>query len=117
VQALSLIGFFASSVHPANAHIGRPERYTEDASAFPGIQAMGRKTYAQYLQQIDAMLATREWMGAHYSVLDPYALVFYVWGFRREFPVQELKHFTAFKNRMLQREGVQKAFADEGITL
>jgi glutathione S-transferase len=30
-QALSVIGFFASSVHPAHAHIGRPERYTEDA--------------------------------------------------------------------------------------
>ena len=25
-QALSVIGFFASSVHPAHAHIGRPER-------------------------------------------------------------------------------------------
>src|ERR1700742_4755615 len=37
-QALSLVGFFASSVHPANAHVGRPERYTEDKSAFPGIQ-------------------------------------------------------------------------------
>src|SRR5436309_9715734 len=26
-KALSLIGFFAASVHPAHAHIGRPERY------------------------------------------------------------------------------------------
>src|SRR5262249_23492682 len=26
-RALSLIGFFAASVHPAHAHIGRPERY------------------------------------------------------------------------------------------
>ena len=28
-QALSVVGFFASSVHPAHAHIGRPERYTK----------------------------------------------------------------------------------------
>src|SRR5689334_9713443 len=27
-KALSLIGFFASTVHPAHAHFGRPERYT-----------------------------------------------------------------------------------------
>src|SRR6516225_4417729 len=27
-KALSLIGFFAASVHPANAHVSRPERYT-----------------------------------------------------------------------------------------
>src|SRR5258706_9032540 len=29
-RALSVIGFFAASVHPAHAHISRPERYTED---------------------------------------------------------------------------------------
>ena len=28
-KALSLIGYFASSVHPAHAHISRPERYSE----------------------------------------------------------------------------------------
>ena len=27
-KALSMIGFFAASVHPAHAHVGRPERYT-----------------------------------------------------------------------------------------
>ena len=37
-KALSLVGFFASTVHPANAHVGRPERYTDDKAAFPGIQ-------------------------------------------------------------------------------
>ena len=32
-KALSLIGYFAASVHPAHAHVGRPERYTADQSA------------------------------------------------------------------------------------
>ena len=72
-KALSLIGFFAASVHPANGHVGRPERYTEDKSAFPGIQAMGRKTYFEYMKQIDAMYGQREWLSDKYSVLDPYA--------------------------------------------
>jgi glutathione S-transferase len=31
-KALSLIGFFAASVHPAYAHVGRPERYSADPS-------------------------------------------------------------------------------------
>src|SRR5262249_8985977 len=31
-KALSLIGFFAASVHPAHAHVGRPERYAADPS-------------------------------------------------------------------------------------
>ena len=34
-RALSLIGFFAASVHPAHAHISRPERYATDTSHFP----------------------------------------------------------------------------------
>src|SRR4030095_4105352 len=44
-KALSLIGYFASSVHPAHAHISRPERYASDKSYFPDIQEQGRKTF------------------------------------------------------------------------
>jgi len=116
-QALSVIGFFAASVHPAHGHIGRPERYTADAAAFPGIQAMGRKTFVEYLTQIDAMYAGREWLSDRYSVLDPYALVFYTWGVKRELPVAELKNYTALKDRMLQRPAVQRVVADEGVKL
>ncbi len=116
-QALSLIGFFASSVHPANAHVGRPERYTEDKSAFAGLQAMGKKTYHEYMKQIDGMYARREWLSDKYSVLDPYAFVFYVWGVRREQPMAELKHYSAFKDRMLKRPAVQRVVADEGVKL
>jgi glutathione S-transferase len=116
-QALSVIGFFAASVHPANAHVGRPERYTEDKSAFPGLQAMGKKTFHGYMKQIDDMYAKREWLSDEYTVLDPYAFVFYVWGVRRELPMGELKNYSAFKDRMLKRPAVQRVMADEGIKL
>jgi glutathione S-transferase len=116
-QALSVIGFFASSVHPAHAHIGRPERYSEDKSAHPGIQAMGKKGFHDYLKQIDGMYAGREWLSDKYSVLDPYAFVFYVWGVRRELPVAEMKNYSALKDRMLKRQAVQRVVADEGVKL
>ncbi|TMG70280.1 MAG: glutathione S-transferase family protein, partial [Betaproteobacteria bacterium] len=116
-KALSVVGFFASSVHPANAHVARPERYTEDKSAFPGLQAMGKKSFHEYLKQIDAMYAGREWLSDKYSVLDPYALVFYAWGLRRELPVAELKNYTALKDRMAKRPAVQRVVADEGVKL
>jgi glutathione S-transferase len=114
-KALSLIGFFSSSVHPAHAHFGRPERYTADNLAFPGIKDMGLKTFHLYLKQIDGMLANREWFGDDYSVLDPYGFVFYVWGVRRELPVAELKNYTAFKDRMLKRAAVGRVAADEKV--
>jgi glutathione S-transferase len=96
-KALSLIGYFASSVHPAHAHISRPERYATDTAMFPNIQEQGRKTFHGYLKQIDGMLAGRQWLSDQYSVLDPYGLLFYAWGLRRELPVAELKNYSAFK--------------------
>jgi glutathione S-transferase len=116
-RALSLVGFFAASVHPAHAHIGRPERYALDESAFPTIKEAGRRAFHGYLKQIDAMLAGKQWLSNGYSVLDPYAFVFYVWGVRRELPMGELTNYTAFKDRMLQRPAVQRVVADENVKI
>jgi glutathione S-transferase len=114
-KALSLIGFFATSVHPAHAHVGRPERYTADSAAFPGIKDMGLKTFHTYLKQIDGMLAGREWLSERYSVLDPYAFVFYTWGVRRELPMAELKNYSAHKDRLLKRPAAARVVADEKV--
>ena len=116
-KALSTIGYFAASVHPAHAHVGRPERYTADQSAYPGIKDAGLKTFHGYLKQIDGMLAGREWLSDKYSVLDPYGFVFYTWGVRRELPMAELKNYTAFKDRMLERPAVQRVVEDEKVKL
>jgi glutathione S-transferase len=114
-KALSLIGYFATNVHPAHAHVGRPERYTADTSAFPGIKEMGLKTFHGYLKQIDRMLAGREWLSDRYSVLDPYAFVFYTWGVRRELPIAELKNYSAHKDRLLKRRAVACIVEDEKV--
>jgi len=114
-KALSLIGYFATSVHPAHAHVGRPERYTADQSAFPGIKEMGLKTFHTYLKQIDGMLAGRDWFGNEYSVLDPYGFVFYTWGVRRELPMAELKNYSAHKDRMLKRDAVKRVVDNEKV--
>jgi glutathione S-transferase len=116
-RALSLVGFFAASVHPAHAHIGRPERYAADPAAYPTITEVGRKTFYGHLQQIDAMLSGREWFCDRYSVLDPYAFVFYAWGFRRELPVQELKSYTAHKDRILQRPAARRVAQAEKLAV
>jgi glutathione S-transferase len=114
-KAMSLIGYFATSVHPAHAHVGRPERYTADQSAFPGIKEMGLKTFHTYLKQIDGMLAGRDWFGNEYSVLDPYGFVFYTWGVRRDLPMAELKNYSAHKDRMLKRDAVKRVVENEKV--
>jgi glutathione S-transferase len=114
-RALSTIGFFAASVHPAHAHISRPERYASDKAVFPNLQEMGRKAFFDYLKQVDQRLAGREWLSDQYSVLDPYAFTFYTWGVRRELPVGELKNYGAFKDRMVKRPAVQRVLEDEKV--
>jgi glutathione S-transferase len=114
-RALSLIGFFASTVHTAHAHISRPERYATNKEHFPDIQAQGRKMFHEYLKQVDGMLAGRQWLSDQYSVLDPYAFTFYTWGVRRELPMAELKNYGAHKDRMLARPAVQRIVEDEKL--
>jgi hypothetical protein len=56
-KALSLVGFFASSVHVAFAHVSRPERYASDSTAFPTLRDTGLKAFHGFLKRIDGMLA------------------------------------------------------------
>jgi glutathione S-transferase len=114
-HALSLIGYFASTVHPANAHVSRPERYAEDPAVYPALKERGLKSFRGYLTEIDGMLAGRQWLSESYSVLDPYGFVFYTWGARHGFPMAELKNYTEFKDRMLARPAVQRVVADEKV--
>ncbi|HEU0159244.1 MAG TPA: glutathione S-transferase, partial [Hyphomicrobiaceae bacterium] len=61
------------------------------------------------------LLNGRQWLCEQYSVLDPYALLFYTWGVRRELPVADLQHYRAFKDRMLARPAVARVLADEKV--
>ena len=63
------------------------------------------------------MYVGREWLSDTYSVLDPYAFVFFTWGVRRELRMSELKAYTALKDRMMKRPPVQRVAADEGVKL
>ena len=113
-KCLSHMAYLGNTVHPAFTHFVRPERFTEDANAAPATKAMGKKTFWGLLGEIDGLLAGRDWvMGSQFTVADPYTLVFYGWGGRAELPVGDLKNYTAFKNRMLQRPAVRKVLERE----
>lgn len=116
-KAMSLIGLFAASVHPAWAHIARPGRYATDTAAHANIQETGIGWFKTYLGQIDDMLAGREWLLDSYSVVDAYAMVFYTWAKRRDsdFKVGELKNYTAFRDRMVARPAVRRVLDDEKV--
>ena len=117
-DSVAVAGWLASTVHVAFALILHPERPAGGAdigeAALKAISDNARKTYWACVEEIDGRLAGKQWMmGDQYSFLDPYALVFYGWGRRVEMPMADLKNFTAFKDRMMERPAVRKVLEKE----
>jgi glutathione S-transferase len=111
---LSLMTWFSNTVHPSFTRIFRTDRFSENKDALPGIKEAGKKDAFAALSEVDAMLAKGPWiMGEQFTTCDPYATVFYTWGTRAELPMAELKNYTAWKDRMLQRPAVRKILERE----
>jgi glutathione S-transferase len=113
-RALSHMAYLSNTVHPAFTHIMRPGRFATDEKAHDNIKATGRENFWKLLQEIDGLLAGKDYvLGSQYSAADPYTLVFYGWGKRIGLPVNELKNYTALKDRLLQRPAVRKILERE----
>lgn len=113
-RCISMMAWLSNSVHPAFTHIFRPERFCEDPSGQPAVKETGKKTFWAALQEIDGLVAGKTWMqGEQFTACDPYALVFYGWGKRIELPVKDLAHYTAWKQRMIERPAVRKVLERE----
>ena len=116
-QALSLMSFFATTVHPVFGRFWRPERSSDDPSAHGGIKAKARLIYFDYLREIDGLLTDRAWFFDGFTTVDAYAFVFYTWGQRVKLPVHELTAYSAHKDRMLGRPAVQRVLACERMSV
>ena len=117
-NCLSVAGWLTSAVHGAFGLVLHPERPAGDAdideAVLKAISDTARKTYWAAMEEIDARLNDQQWMmGEQYTFLDPYALVFYGWGNRINMPMADLKNYTAFKNRMLERPAVRTVLEKE----
>ena len=114
----SAMTWFADTLHPGFTRIFRADKFSDDKSAHAGIREAGKKETWDNLSEIDGMLAGKQWvMGSQFTTCDPYAMVFYSWGMRAELPVKDLKNYTAWKDRMLQRPAVRKVLTEEGNPL
>ena len=52
-------------------------------------------------------------MGSAYTLVDPSALVFYGWGERSGHPMNELRAYTAWQERMMNSPTVKKSVETE----
>ena len=113
-HCIGAMAWFSNIVHPSYQRYMRPERFAEGEAAQATVKDMGHKSYWANLQEINSLLDGKDWMmGKQYTVVDPYALVFYSWGVRGGFPMKELAAYTAWKERMLKRPVVMKILQSE----
>jgi glutathione S-transferase len=113
-NCIATMAWFSNTAHPAYQRYMRPERFVEGEAAQASLRHMGRQSFWSSCAEIDAMLRGKQWvMGDQYTVADGYALVFYGWGVRGEFPMTELAAYTAWKERMLARPAVRRVLERE----
>lgn len=113
-RCIATMCWFGGVVHPSYQHFHRPERFADGAAAIAAVKEAGQKAFWANCQEIDSMLQKNDWiMGADYTIVDAYALVFYGWGANNGFPMTELSAYTAWRTRMLERPTVKKSVDSE----
>jgi glutathione S-transferase len=117
-QCISLLGWYASTVHIAFRQSFRPELFSEAEAAHDGIRKSGREGFWRGLQTMDSRLADQPFMmGERFSIADTYILVFYNWAKIGSYPVESLPNLTSCKDRLRQRPAVRKVLEREGLML
>jgi glutathione S-transferase len=113
-RCIGTMCWFSSVVHPSYQRSHRPERFAEGEAAAAGVKENGKKMFWTNLQEIDSMIQGNDWvMGRDFTAVDGYALVFYGWASRSGYPVNDLKAYSAWQERMMNRPTVRKAVEDE----
>jgi len=113
-RCIATMCWFSSIVHPSYQRANRPERFAEGEVAQAAVKETGRKSFWANCQEIDSMIQGKDWvMGSEYTLVDPYALVFYGWGVRGGFPMKELSAYGAWQERMMKRPTVRKSVEAE----
>lgn len=119
-RTLEWLCWLGSTMHQTGFRmILRPQNFSADESAAPGIKARARELVQAGYADIDERLKGREWaVGDHYSVVDMALLVHYRWGNRAKFQMREnFPNFAALIDRVRERPAAARVIAREGIEI
>lgn len=116
-QIQGWLGYLATEVHVgAFRPINRPERYSVDESAFPGIRQRGLQQLANALKPLEARLAETDYLvGERFTLADIYLGVFLGWSGRAGTLLADFPGLQGFLARYRARPSVQQALAAEGL--
>ncbi|MFK0208980.1 glutathione S-transferase family protein [Agrobacterium sp. NPDC090283] len=118
-HCLEWLNWLSSTVHAVNyGQFWRPERFTNDSSQFESIVAKGKENIISAYRHIENGLTGKMWsVGGDYSCVDPFLLVFYLWGSAVGFNMQiDYPEWSLHAERVLSREAVRRAIEQEGLS-
>ncbi len=113
VQALSMLAWCASGLHPYVTRLCLPQFICDDASAAPRIQQMAAEILVKNLAMLDQQLQDRAWFLGNWSAVDAYVL--WVWRRIQAAPIETQAYtaLAAHAQRMQHRPSVVRALAVE----
>jgi glutathione S-transferase len=107
--------WLTGTVHIDYGQLWRPERYSDDQSAHPGIIAKGKAAAALHYDDIEQRLGGPFALGERYTVVDPYLFVMQRWGYRIKLDMSRYPRFNALAQAMYARPAVQRAMEREHL--
>jgi glutathione S-transferase len=120
VRSVEWFNWLSGTVHAvAIRQVWRPESFTDVLAQHADIVAKGKQNLANAFALIESRLAKTEWAVAdHYSVVDPYLLVFYRWGNRIGFDMRgDYPAWTRHALQVRERPATARALTTEGISV
>ena len=113
IQAISLMAWCASGIHPHLTPHARPENFCDLPGSDEGVKRVASKLLFEDFELADRLLTGREWFMEHFTAVDAY----FFWCFRRALSFRlDLSGFPACAahfHRMLERSSVRKVVAYE----
>jgi glutathione S-transferase len=110
------MSLLASAVHVAFISFFRPDRYTSDDAARAALKIDGKQRFFDLLRYVESRLPEQGFaLGEHYSLVDTYLSVFFLWARRFELPVHELPRYARLFSTVLPRPAVRRALEQEGF--
>ena len=103
----------ASGLHPILPRMNFPERYCDVPETAASVHRIAMRELTRQIEVADALLAGREWVFDHFTLLDSY--LWWVW-YRATIPKVNMDpapfpHFAAHAQRMESRDSVRRALA------
>ena len=118
-RAHEWMNFLSATVHIAFRPLFKPQYLISDQDLYPKLQEVGIPNLRKTLLEVDRRLADRTWaLGEHFSVVDPYLLVFWIWSQRDDIVphVADMPNWRALAERVYARPATWKCLNREGVT-